>query len=340
MKYNKYLFLGLICLVIFYSCSKNSPPISTPTAAVDVYVSGNITYANGQIGAAYWKNGAIVKIADSSALSWASGIAVNNGDVYLIGEDAALTRAVYWKNGGPSTVLELKGLQYPTVQSIAFQGNDMFIAGFADNSNLINEAIYWKNGVATLLTNGKTANALAVNGSDVYITGLNSSTGDVVYWKNGGSPILYNATTAITQLEAIAISGTDIYLGGDTGNQGAFWKNGQATSVTSNGHVLGIAVYGSDVYTTGSINRIVNNAIDGGYAMYWKNNAPHQLSVYTSKAVAISLNGPDVYTAGLVYNNNAQQSLDGIYWKNNVPTTLDKGGDKIAEITGIVVVPR
>ncbi len=78
--------------------------------------------------------------------------------------------------------------------SIAIDGSDVYLAGWQKTSSASTApavAKYWKNGVATDLTNGSyyaIATCVRVFGSDVYIAGReynSAGNGVVKYWKNG-----------------------------------------------------------------------------------------------------------------------------------------------------------
>jgi hypothetical protein len=168
--------------------------------AVSIAISGTDVYVAATIGddtAAYWKNGTRTTLG--SHYSYAYGIAVSNGDTYVVGVDNAVP--VYWKNGA-ETALPYTSLA--GCDGIFISGSDIYICG-QDNGN----AVYWKNGKETILDAGF-ANGITVSGSDVYVTGTfyASQTNYAVYWKNGtlvsfvGSP---PATLATEEGNAIVV---------------------------------------------------------------------------------------------------------------------------------------
>src|SRR5579872_3159887 len=160
----KYLSLIIICLMFCAdACKKSDLAVTPPNKSVDVYVAGTIIAGNGNTVAAYWKNGAIVKLADSLTPSSANGIAVHGSDVYMVGTistpesaitptNPAVSKAVYWKNG-VVTILNTNGLINSDAYSIAFKGSDMYIVGLANNNTYPSTAMYWKNGIITPLPN-------------------------------------------------------------------------------------------------------------------------------------------------------------------------------------------
>lgn len=73
---------------------------------------------------------------------------VKGSDIYTSGGDAALTKAMYWKNGN-ATTLNSGTAQFVAKGIIVYQ-NDIYVigGGFASPSY-----IYWKNGMPIKLTN-------------------------------------------------------------------------------------------------------------------------------------------------------------------------------------------
>ena len=152
----------------------------------DVYVSG---YAMGTLGysvAIYWKNGVPTYLNTSS--SDAVALVVDGNNVYTGGYIEQTAAA--WKNG------QIAGVQVNTLEgpsgiiSAAVDGSDVYFTGFTHLANGSSEAIYWKNGVPTKLSNDGSishSSEIAINGSDVYVSGYFTSNGITIgtYWKNG-----------------------------------------------------------------------------------------------------------------------------------------------------------
>jgi hypothetical protein len=358
----KYLSLIIASLVLCtVACKKSGLNGTSPNASVDVYIAGYVTYGPGKnLGAAYWKNGAITKLTDSLTFADARGIAVQGNDVYVVGTlssaDLSAYHAVYWKNGVATTLSSPSNSQ---AWAIAFRGTDMYVVGSAYNTTLNTpQATCWKNGVATTLTGGILANAIAVNGTDIYVAGSAGTPGNLVaaWWKNGVATTL----TGGFEATAITVNGTDVYVAGTMNNGTAvYWKNGVATLLTNDAvannigySVCGIAANGADVFVTGGAlyndgtNPLLNNG-NGIVATVWKNNVAAILSIPTTVpadplnniATAVCLNGADVYMTSQVINNGTGQYAS-YYWKNGVPVQLSNGGTKGFFANSIVVVPQ
>src|SRR5450432_254197 len=92
---------------------------------------------------------------------------INTTDVIVTGytTDASfITTATYWKNGVAHKLAD--GTSTTNAYAVAVQDTDVYIAGYDHN-----EAVYWKNGVETVLTGGWVATGIAVSGTDVYVCG-------------------------------------------------------------------------------------------------------------------------------------------------------------------------
>lgn len=199
-------------------------------------------------------------------------------------------------------VLFMPGCKKKSVEPSA----DVYIAGVEDY-----KAIYWKNGVATILNNlNSTAVAITVVGNDVYVAGSvpapDGKSTVPVYWKNGVINYLGKG-----QASGIAVIGNDVYVAG-SGSYGISsaicWKNGVADTLAKNAAAYGITSSGENIYIAGVV---------GDTATYWKNNVP--ISLGNGQGNAITVQGNDVYVAGYSYNNLGNF---GCYWKNGNINTL------------------
>lgn len=113
----------------------------------DVYVGGNEYNQQNYLlnSSVCWKNGIISSTISGAAIF---GMMVKGSDIYTSGGDAALTKAMYWKNGN-ATTLNSGTAQFVAKGIIVYQ-NDIYVigGGFASPSY-----IYWKNGMPIKLTN-------------------------------------------------------------------------------------------------------------------------------------------------------------------------------------------
>lgn len=235
------------------------------------------------------------------------------------------------------------GVGYGNELTITTLFPDVFIAGLGYISPSV--ATVWKNGIANPLTTGTNsskANSIFIKDNDIYVGGSISTTtgGNAAIWKNGvmtllplGDGVNTFGVPAIVGVNAVTVSGTDIYAAGNgsfinsVGQStpiARYWKNGNAVNiVTPNtlSNLYGIAVNGTDVYLVGSI---YSGGISGGFsATVWKNGIPTTLILGSSNVNAsangIFINGNDIYICG----NEQIGSLNyPRLWKNNIPVNL------------------
>ena len=346
MKLKASFLFAAMAVILFASCKKSSS--STSASGVDVYAAGYINPLKGSAVAVYWKNGAPVKLTDSTKTEAnASGIVVQGKDVYVSGNINATSDnrlAVYWKNGVATQLLAVQSAVSiqnidaleSTANGIAVQGNTVYVAGWSTPT----VASLWINGVLTKLASDSVnseANAVTLQGSDVYVAGYVNGKGGsgATYWKNGvPTGVLSNAQTSITVANAITVSGNDVYLAGYSYNGygetvATYWKNGVAiylepTSLpNTNSLANGISVQGNDVYVVGN---------NGNSAAYWKNGAA--IAIGGENANAIQLQGNDVYIAGRDFNTVKDGAT---IWKNSVPQII---GPSISFANAITIVSR
>jgi hypothetical protein len=221
-----------------------------------IAVSGSTTYAvgfNNLLGTPhylrYWVNG----VADFFVAggSGASDITLSGSDIYIAGytESAGRSTAAVWKNK-QLLPIETGDAIRNSANAINITGTDVHVAGVQNTSNTTSsQAVYWKNGVRTLLpviTVGSnyyaSASDLVVAGANVYITGTNSPVGansKVMLWRNG-TPIEITNGSVSSGGTAIALSANGyLYITGNERSGGItrarLWKydltSGLVTSI-------------------------------------------------------------------------------------------------------------
>jgi hypothetical protein len=250
---------------------------------------------------------AIVQTATATALTVLAPAAATTGAVTVTTADGTAT--------GPVFTYKISA--------------DIYVVG---SSNL--GPAYWKNGViSTMPSDCAVAKAIFVDGTDVYIAGVDIANAPK-YWKNGvGVSLPMSAGHNGGQATSIYVSGTDIYVGGFDVTNGAYalprcWKNGVALPVslsTGNisaglpvvlGVVYGVFVSGSDVYLSGSQAPSSGNQV----ATYWKNGTPVALTdgSTVAEATGITLVGTDAYISGYIQGTGQR-----VYWKNATAVPLN-----------------
>jgi len=223
----------------------------------------------------------------------------------------------YWKNG---VAVPLTGPTYGEARSLAVSGNDVYVAGwtedtieYAPNSFLTAPvAKLWKNGVLTALNDLTVSNAVAesvvVSGSDVYVAGY-------------AAPTLYSA-------------GSEPWTA-------QYWKNGKAIPLSDGIHgakAFAITVVGDSIFTAG-----FTSAGAGVMATLWTNDSPARWTNGNQDALVLGL---AVTTTRSLHSQVVSGEYAAGYegsvakvWVNGMAQNLTDG-TREAEAWGICVVPR
>jgi hypothetical protein len=195
--------------------------------------------------------------------------------------------------------------------------------GFGGNTSL--KAMYWKNGVATILPNGDRTSSIFVKGNDIYLAGaLNYLSAK--YWKNGIEKTL-NPPTSQTYVNSIVVVNEDVYVCGTSISSGSmskvtYWKNGEPTYLTdgvNNAGANSMTIVNGDIYVLG-YETVTTPDLIYQQKKYWKNGVPKNITneagssgLIDATSIFVSNNG-DIYIIG---NNQ------GVFkcWKNGVSET-------------------
>jgi hypothetical protein len=352
-KLNTLLVIAFIAIIT--ACSKDeakTEPTPAPVAdiPVDIYIAGYEKSVNGNKVAKYWKNGVVTELTDGSSNSNATDITLNNGVVYVCGNEGGVSK--YWKNGVPK-ILGTAG--FNTCNAICVSNDDVYTCGYQDYGQAYAKAVYWKNGVAVPLTDGgRRAEALSIEvvGNDVYVVGTieytvgNSSGNKATLWKNGNPTPLSTKNSYASDVKVI---GTDVYIAGDIddgtfgGNYNpAYWKNGIATTYLK---VLPYGSYTRSIFVNNNDVYVGSGGGDFG-ATYYKNGMTTNLTPTTSNTIVSKINSlfvlnNNVYATGCEYpnDNSCCDWFKPRYWKNGEVTYLTDG-TKRAETYSIYVVNK
>ena len=310
MNLNKFCRFAVLILAFTPGCKKDgtstkntTTTTTTTTSNVDVYVAGSIATGGTIITATYWKNGTAVTVGNGIRTSQLLAIAVNSTGVYAVGTSINPTHGQY-------------------------------------------VGALWNNGAETQLTSGavgSAANAVALDGSDVYIAGyfLTHSRNTVAaIWKNGVLTALAD-TINNSQADATVVSAGHVYVAGFTTNaaghmEATYWKDNIATVVSDDptaSIAYSMAVNGSDVYLAGSL---ANNQSP----VYWKNGVVAAVSGGASTGLnAMAVDGSDIYFAGTTVGpikGGANGSV-ATAWKNGVSTRLTDSSSPSSNAWGMAL---
>jgi hypothetical protein len=285
---------------------KNGVKVLLPNAAStkgmaisgsDVYVAGEIFNADDEWIACYWKNGILTTLTTHP--SFVNAIAISGEDVYIAGCDERdhyitdddywipTAKACYWKNGNVTTLTD--GNNHAEAYAITISEGNVYVAGEIMTwddvaKNVIYIPFYWNGTTRTDLTDGTQRiimDTIIVSSSNVYVLGKEqeqSGSGNwkPAYWKNGNKVYLNRMDDyGAMHSNLMAISGSNVYVAGESMGVACYWKNGVKMPPLSlmESSATAIAVYGTDVYVSGREN-------DGtqSIACYWKNGTKVELS--------------------------------------------------------------
>lgn len=263
----------------------------------DVYVAGNFTNAGGNAQADYiarWDGSNWHALGTGlSHRAWAIAISGSNvyvgGDFFFAGGVANTSRIARWDGSAWRAVGTGLG---DVVYAITISGSDVYVGGSFTNAGGNSNAdriARW---------NGSTWNALG--------SGLGTGLGDVV--------------------EAIAISGSDVYVGGSFPDAGgntnadniARWDGSTWNALGSglNNGVKTIAISGSNVYVGGFFTDAGGN-IHADFIARWNGSTWNTVGSGLNFSVwAIAIYGSDVYVGGSFTNAGGNPDADRIVRRN------------------------
>lgn len=193
----------------------------------DIYVSGH--YDNGKFSqACYWKNGVLNDLEHKNSGScFTRSIIVKGGNVFVVGyssyfEDKVLhIDACYWENGKMKT-LDREPYSLAIACDIAFDGNDLLIAGRLDNAK--EECLcYWKNGSRTDLFTSE--NDYSSKQIQIYHFYENSD-----YVLLGAKD--YNLIDHKIKIKNISSQNQNVVICGCLDKKGFLWVNGLSTRLS------------------------------------------------------------------------------------------------------------
>jgi hypothetical protein len=244
----------------------------------------------------------------------------------------------YWVNDSAGKVN--LGFVLPTnnrALAITMHESTPLSAGWYNDSSY-QQACYWVSTTPVALSSsnalGSQANAIAVDGSDIYIAGSYNPTGSnyACYWKNGIFTGDYSAP-GDGELLGIAVSGSDVVVGGyffvDPVHYPFIWINSTPLQyMVDDGIVSGVAISGSTMYASGY--KVVSGV---RHPCYWSGPLSatgigdltrvdlSEIGTSGGEATGVTASGSDVYVSG--YINSGTGFTFACYWKNGVRKTAD-----------------
>jgi hypothetical protein len=206
----------------------------------NIYVSGVVSFDNGDHYGVVWKNGVISYLTEGATFSRANALIVSGQNVYVGGytiQDGK-TYATYWKNGTPT--LLTTGDNFAHVQSLAITGNTLYAAGRELGTDV---GMYWKNGQVVNLTDGSSQviiSAVYTKGHDVYVAGKrrNGDAWELVVWKNNNIIITTPMNSLdiqihniITYQNKVLVTGGVIYQNANSYTHATVWTDGEPATL-------------------------------------------------------------------------------------------------------------
>jgi len=184
----------------------NATEISTAksiaVSGTDVYVAVSVHDPFPAPSALIIKNGIVTDLSAGFIASASNAVFIQGSDIYVAGRHG-FYKATYWKNNLVTNLPSTETNTETAAFGLCISGTDIYVCGFEKTSlsfGNIEVAKYWKNGVATNLTNEvfhASADAITVAGSDVYAAGYEENAagnGVAKYWKNGTAVSLTNGS--------------------------------------------------------------------------------------------------------------------------------------------------
>jgi hypothetical protein len=344
----------------------------------DLYVAGRFLSAGGSRAdnIARWNGTAWNSLGPNApntlgfdSYVYALGIAGNTmyvGGAFRQAGGAAVEGIVRW-NGSSWTSLHT-GTNYADmrVQTIAISGSDVYVGGSFFNANSVtaNNVAKWNGTTWSSLGTGTengvdgTVYALAVSGSDVYVGGSFTQAGTtpascIAKWNGAAWTSLGTGSAngvshpSYSVVQALAVMGTDIYVGGQFNRAGALtvgnlarWNGTTWSSIGTgtNGTVYALAASGSGLYVGGGFSQI------GGVAAksiaLWNGTGWSSLGTGTANGVtgfiqALAVVGTDVYVGGRLTQAGGAPVLNLAKWNGTAWSGLGTGANNTVSALAI-----
>jgi len=195
--------------------------------------------------ATLWKNGSPSRLSSTDIDSYANCVTLDGNDVYVGGNQRNLemsgARAVYWKNGVMTELVDFNHKLASDVNEIVLYGKDVYSVGHFDHS-----AAYWKNGtlVALLPDVRSYLYSMYLKGSAFFLAGniyRSSNDGNLVYWKNSMNSVqkpISGYASGMSDNASLGVYNGHVYVPGfmrplTTGslNKAIYWRDNEVITL-------------------------------------------------------------------------------------------------------------
>jgi hypothetical protein len=280
-----------------------------------------------------------------------NAIAISGTDVYVGGSftQAGGNAASYIAKWNGSTWSALGSGVNSSVYALTVSGTDVYVGGAFTNAggSTANRIAKWSGSTSTWSALGSGVDndvlAIAVSGTDVYAGGVftmagGSAASRIAKWSGSTSTwsVLGSPTNGVGgSVYAIAISGSDVYVGGvfttaggNAANRIAKWSGGVWSTLGTgmNDSVNAIAVSGSDVYMGGVFTTA--GGIAASRIAKWSGGVWSALGSGVSDNVsAIAVSGSNVYVGGYFTQAGGSDASTIAKWNGSTWSALDIGVD-------------
>jgi hypothetical protein len=333
----------------------NNDVYALAVSGSSLYVGGKFTIAGGNSAnyIAKWEGSAWSSLGSGLSGDWdytdVSALAVSGSDLYVGGHffvaGGSEANGIAKWNGSAWSALG-SGLSYTNGLSLAVSGSDLYVGGWfpsAGGTAALNIA-KWNGSAWSALGSGLNdrVNALAVSGSDLYVggsftTAIGNPANYITKWDGSAWSSLGSGLSSdweYTDVSALAVSGSDLYVGGNFTSTGgnaanhiAKWNGTAWTALGSGidlyGRVSALAVSGNDLYVGGSFATAGGNPVNN--IAKWDGSAWSALGsglegggLYGGVS-ALAVSGRDLYVGGsfATAGGNAAKNIakwDGSTW--------------------------
>ena len=284
----------------------NSIAISSSNS--NIYVGGQFTTAGGVSASniAVWNGSSWsalgTGVTGSNPIVYSITISGSNiyvgGQFTTAGGVSASNIAIYnsntdlWSALGPGVT----GTSYPVVNSIAISGGNIYVGGrFTTAGGVsVNNIAMWNGSTWSALGTGVTGTgtievkSIAISGSNIYVGGIFAYAGAV----SANNIAIYNSNTDLwsalgtgvtgsyPMVDSIAISGSNIYVGGQFTTAGGLYVNNIAMIIGTTWYNIG-NISGSSPYVSSVAVDTVNKMYAGGVFTTAGGVAVNNIAKYT-----------------------------------------------------------